>query len=144
MIAQLKKQQEAVIERRRKLAKLRLAGVQDRQSMLEVLRVSRGTLARDMRALDEQFRREALQATMTDKAVQKLRLERMLQAVWPLAEKGDPKAIDSAVKILEREAKLLGLDAPTRLDHRFDGMTDDQLETYLFGTLQILEADGRE
>jgi hypothetical protein len=42
------------------------------------------------------------------------RLDGMLAAIWPKARKGDCAAIDRVLKIAERRAKLLGLDAPTR------------------------------
>lgn len=41
------------------------------------------------------------------------RLDRMLVAVWQRAMTGDSKAMDQALKISERRARLLGLDAPT-------------------------------
>jgi hypothetical protein len=43
------------------------------------------------------------------------RLERMHQAVWMRAKEGDLRAIDTALRISDREAKLLGLDAPTKI-----------------------------
>jgi hypothetical protein len=42
------------------------------------------------------------------------RLDGMLQALWPRARKGEAAAVDRVLKIGERRAKLLGLDAPTR------------------------------
>ncbi len=41
------------------------------------------------------------------------RLDRLLSVVWAAALKGDAKAVDQALKISERRAKLLGLDTPT-------------------------------
>src|SRR5664280_3101378 len=41
------------------------------------------------------------------------RLDRLLVAVWPVAMKGDAKAVDQVLKIAERRARLLGLDVPT-------------------------------
>jgi len=40
------------------------------------------------------------------------RLDRLLVAVWPVALKGEPKAVDQVLKIAERRARLLGLDVP--------------------------------
>ena len=42
------------------------------------------------------------------------RLDGMLAKVYDAAEKGDLQAVDRVLKIGERRAKLLGLDAPTR------------------------------
>ena len=42
------------------------------------------------------------------------RLDGMLAKVYPAAESGDVQAVDRVLKIEERRAKLLGLDAPVR------------------------------
>ena len=42
------------------------------------------------------------------------RLDRMLWALWKQVIKGDGGAIDRVLRIMERRAKLLGIDAPTR------------------------------
>ncbi|MET0106871.1 MAG: hypothetical protein ABW072_17285 [Sedimenticola sp.] len=44
------------------------------------------------------------------------RLDTLLLAVWEKAESGDLKAGSMALKILERRAKLFGLDAPVKLE----------------------------
>ena len=67
------------------------------------------------------------------------RLERTLRAIWPRVLNGDLLAIDRALRILEREARLLGLDAPTQIalsDQTKDSLTDviDDLERLLLGT----------
>jgi hypothetical protein len=42
------------------------------------------------------------------------RLDGMLEAVWPKASKGELAAVDRVLKIGERRARLLGLDAPSQ------------------------------
>ncbi len=44
------------------------------------------------------------------------RLDKMLAAIWNMVIIGDQGAIDRALKISERRARLFGLDAPTRTD----------------------------
>jgi hypothetical protein len=39
------------------------------------------------------------------------RLDALWRGIWPAACAGDPKALDRALRIQERRAKLLGLDA---------------------------------
>jgi hypothetical protein len=56
------------------------------------------------------------------------RLERALRAIWPQCLAGDLFAIDRAVRILDREAKLLGLDAPTQVTLT-DGTRDALIDT---------------
>jgi hypothetical protein len=46
--------------------------------------------------------------------LQDLRLERLFTAAYQAALGGDAGAIDKAVRIMERQARLHGLDAPTR------------------------------
>lgn len=42
------------------------------------------------------------------------RLDSMLRALWGRIEHGDVAAISAALRIMERRARLLGLDAPTQ------------------------------
>ncbi len=42
------------------------------------------------------------------------RLDRMLAAIWAQVVNGNQGAVDRALRIAERRARLLGLDAPTR------------------------------
>jgi hypothetical protein len=42
------------------------------------------------------------------------RLDTMLKTLWPAVLKGKPEVIDRALSIMQRRAKLYGLDAPTR------------------------------
>ncbi len=43
------------------------------------------------------------------------RLDALQRSVWPQAEKGKVQAVDRILKIMERRARLLGLDAPSRM-----------------------------
>ena len=42
------------------------------------------------------------------------RLDDLLMSVWPAARQGEMPAIDRALRIMERRAKMLGIDAPER------------------------------
>lgn len=42
------------------------------------------------------------------------RLDKFLNSLWPAIEAGDPAAIDRGLKIMDRRAKYLGMDAPTK------------------------------
>ena len=46
------------------------------------------------------------------------RLESLLRAIWARAVAGDLKTIDRVLNISDAKRKLLGLDAPAKLDHR--------------------------
>lgn len=69
------------------------------------------------RALDE------LNEKIAEDAAEVLRLElerldAMLLAVWPKAKQGHLGAIDRVLKIMERRSRLLGLDAPHKVDQK--------------------------
>ena len=44
------------------------------------------------------------------------RLDRMLLALQPKIDAADTRAIDTALRLMERRARLLGLDAPQSID----------------------------
>lgn len=70
--------------------------------------------ARDLviRAL-EQATYEAADVMRTQEGA---RLDRMQRAVWPAAITGDIPAVNTVLKIMERRAKLFGLDAPVKVE----------------------------
>jgi hypothetical protein len=41
----------------------------------------------------------------------------LLKAMWSKAMKGDVARVDRCLRIMERRAKLLGLDAPSKQEH---------------------------
>lgn len=65
-------------------------------------------------------------------AVLKMELERldvMLLGLWKQAAGGDLQALDRALKIQDRRAKYLGLDAPTKTQEvPMASLTDEQLK----------------
>jgi hypothetical protein len=50
------------------------------------------------------------------RTLEEQRLDTMLSAIWPAVLKGDLGAVDRGLRIMERRAKLDGLDAPIRVD----------------------------
>lgn len=44
------------------------------------------------------------------------RLDGMLEKLWPKARRGEVSAVDRVLKIGERRAKLLGIEAPVRIE----------------------------
>ena len=49
------------------------------------------------------------------------RLDAMLTVLWPQVAKGNQGAVDRVLRIMERRAKLLGLDKPSKTDLTSDG-----------------------
>ena len=98
-------------ERRTKALALRRAGAQY-ADIAKVLGVSTGTAWKDVTS--------ALRETMTEEAtalrtLQGQRLDALLRGLYPQAIAGDTKAALAAVRIMERQSRLFGLDAPAAL-----------------------------
>jgi hypothetical protein len=55
-------------------------------------------------------------------ALEQERLDRLQVLAWRVAEKGDVRGMREVTRILERRAKLLGLDARDRADEDQDGI----------------------
>ena len=72
----------------------------------------------------EQTRAIAREAAEDVKRIELDRLDRMLAAVAPKAEDGDLQAVQTAIKLQERRAKLLGLDAPAETKSTIDAHPD--------------------
>jgi hypothetical protein len=75
------------------------------------------------------------------------RLDAMLWGIWKTALAGNLLAIDRVLKILERRAKLLGLDAPTKLapttpDGQGAWQPEQASEDFYGEVLQILMEHG--
>jgi len=110
----MKSQTRAVKSHDRKLKalELRKAGY-DYRRIGETLGCSVTQAHRDVAA--------ALKLTLQEpaddvRALEVERLDNMLRALWRDVSAGNHGAIDRALRVMERRAKLLGLDAPTRTE----------------------------
>lgn len=111
-----KAQRAQTAERRKKAITLRLAGM-DWQSIADQLGYStRGAACTDVARALEVNLAEQTQAADTLREVESLRLDRLQAAAWPAAVKGDLKAIDTVLKVIDRRVKLQGLDMPLRAE----------------------------
>lgn len=63
-----------------------------------------------MKAAAAELKEEATEVVALDLA----RLDELHRVAWKAAKGGDLAAMDRVLKVMERRAKLLGLDAPTR------------------------------
>ena len=104
------RRQILAIEREQRAVELRIAG----KSFAEIasdLGVTKQAVSKSLdRAIAHSFDSEERQKL---RSVQLLRLERLHAAVWPKALEGESDAISSVLKVMERLAKLCGLDQPT-------------------------------
>ena len=113
-----RKTQQAEIEIRRKKVAANLTAGLNYRDIAGALDVSLATVAGDVKTILKRWRAE--QVSTIDQWVQleSHRLDRAINAIWEKVNDGDLNAIDRALKIMERRAKLLGLDTPsvTRLE----------------------------
>lgn len=70
------------------------------------------------RAIARALRKTIQQPAEEVRTLEVERLDAMLQAMWTQAKSGNQGAIDRVLRIMERRAKLLGLDAPTKSEIR--------------------------
>ncbi|MBB4893550.1 hypothetical protein FHS39_002581 [Streptomyces olivoverticillatus] len=94
---------------------------------------SRGAVYVDVkRALEKHVIEEGL-AIEAWRELELAKLDALQKAIWPKAMEGDPRAIEAALKILDRRARMLGLDSAIKLEV----LTVDALDAQI----QRLEAE---
>lgn len=109
-------------ERRARAVDLRAEGHTIRE-VAEKLGISPSTAAGDInRALSE----HPAEGVDLLRRLWGQRLDALLRAVWPAAMAGNLDAVDKAVKIADRAAKLYGLDAPQHISMSTTGADIEQ------------------
>ena len=68
-----------------------------------------------VKAALEHLRTRCAEATETLRQLELERLDALLMGLWTPASRGDHASIDRVLKIMERRARLLGLDAPAKV-----------------------------
>lgn len=114
--APMAQRHQEMVERRRKVAAFRISGMRDQARIAKELGVSQPTISRDMDALDEQYRQAAAADTAKEKGLDLERCERLIGALWADAVKGRWLAIDRVLALMAHRAKLLGLEAPQKVN----------------------------
>ena len=110
---------EKTAARRLQALELRKAGA-SYQQIGERLGISNGQAFQDVK---REMAKIAEQATELATEVRQMELERldaMHLGLWPEARKGHLGAVDRVLRIMERRASLLGLDAPKQQDIRLE------------------------
>jgi DNA-binding CsgD family transcriptional regulator len=59
---------------------------------------------------------EELRPAEEARCLQLVRIDAMMEALWPRAMAGSCETVDKVLKIMDRQARLLGLDAPRKVD----------------------------
>ena len=107
--------QAETYERRTQLIRLKRGGAQfDDPRVFALGYTSRQSASKDfIRALEQRRDEQAAEVSVYRQEMNE-RLEALLEAAWDNATMGDPKAIETVLKVLDRQAKLNGLDAPVK------------------------------
>lgn len=109
-------QSRAVIaaERRARALQLRKEGANFDQ-IAEELGMSRSAAHKTVQRAIAELATLAETEVAELRALESARLDELHQAVWPQAVAGDLPALDRVIRIMERRARLLGLDAPAKV-----------------------------
>jgi len=99
------------LERGRRALELRKTGMNFRLIGEDIGITTAGARAACMREIGH-IREDLAESALELVEIQLLQLRDMMLGVWEKATKGDVKAIIAALSIQNRQAKLLGLDAP--------------------------------
>lgn len=107
--------QLSIIERRKRVYDLKLKGWSHRQ-IAEKLSVNISTITMDLRKIMAQV--DAARMLESEGNLMYDQLDLLLRRYMKTALKGDLDSTNIVLKIMERKSKLLGLDAPKRIDVR--------------------------
>jgi len=108
-----KSDEVGVAEKRRRALELRKAGADYEAIARQVGYASGSGAFKAIQAALKDVVREPAEEVRT---IELERLDRIMLGLWKQATSGDARAVDRVLKIMERRAKLLGLDAPVKLD----------------------------
>lgn len=106
---------EAAAERRAGAWELRKAGKSYRQ-IGRALGVSECQAHRDVHRTLSELAAKEFETARYVRDLELHRLDDMLDSLWPSVKGGDATSVNSALKISERRAKLLGLDAAAKTE----------------------------
>jgi len=118
--------ERVVIDQRRKeMLDLRVKGYSLR-AIADKLGMHHSSVGEAIAAELDAIKREPAEELMK---VELERMDAMLVALWPKIQKGDTYSVDSALKVMARRAKLLGLDAPavTKNENHHMGKGDEPI-----------------
>lgn len=116
MAGATKAQRAATAERRRKAIAMKLAGATYDQIAEALGYASRGYACTDVqRALEHSLAEQHRDAEVLRHELV-LQLEQVKRAMWPRMLSGDTRAAAEVTKAIDRIARLMGADAPTRVE----------------------------
>jgi hypothetical protein len=122
-------------ELQKKALELRKAGASNDQIAQQLGMCNRAAAWKLVQSALHEIIREPAEDVL---ALEISRLDAMLLGCWTKAKSGDPHAIDRALRIMDRRASYLGLDAPKTTNHV---VVERELERVLNRLEQTLEPE---
>ena len=118
----------STLERRQKILELRKSG-KTLQEIGTELGISKVAVHTHIKKAIQKYNEKLNEETEWVIFLENSRLDEGLKSIWAKVQSGDLKAIDTMVKIMDRRAKLLGLDQPTKTQtlQSVEEMSDDEL-----------------
>lgn len=110
-------QQAAAAAKRKKAIALRLAGMQWDDIAEQAGYASAGAACTAVTEALKKNQRELGAAAAELRETEVARLDRLMAAHWPKALKGDPKSSEIVLKCIAQRSKLLGVEAPAKIEH---------------------------
>jgi len=101
--------------RTRQALELRMAGA-TYERIASALGISKSAAHKAVARGMESLRENNAQTGDQLRDIELARLDRMLVGLWQQARNGDAQAVDRVLKIMERRAKLVGLEAPQQTE----------------------------
>ena len=128
-MAATKAQQAKTAERRRAAVELRIAGTPWHEIANLLGYDSKASAYTDVRRALEKAVTKLSIPLEAHRQLELDRLDAMQSALWPAVLDGNTKAIDTALRLMDRRAKLIGLDAPQRHELTLEAL-DAAIEDY--------------
>lgn len=120
----------AAAERRRIAIELRKAGA-TYEEIGRSLGISKQSAYESVTRALAEIKAKTTDAADAVKTIELERLDAMFKGLWPSASKGNPQAVEKALRVMERRAKLLGIDAPTKVANT-DPTGEHERQAYAF------------
>jgi hypothetical protein len=145
--AKLDAEQARIDERRKLVMQYRVAGLNYRQIIEQLERrhgitASKGTISSDINQELAHISEEKRAMVERLRALELERLDDISRTLYQTVRGGDLAAIDRYLRVSERRAKLMGLDAPQKIDAKLTSGVEDMTEEELDAI--IAEDKGRK
>lgn len=106
---------QAAVERRSRVAAMRLAGVKSERQIARAVGCSQATVNRDLKKLVEEWRERAAEDIAAAKGQDLDRIDALMIRVWEQAMRGDISAVREAQNLIKLRISILGTAAPTKI-----------------------------